>query len=67
MAYTSKFDKFSFDIVLGDAMIYDTSYDPWRLIKVVINENSGDDPVIDVSWTLDCQRLITITHTVRNM
>ncbi|XP_048746898.2 uncharacterized protein LOC125659312 isoform X2 [Ostrea edulis] len=53
----------AFGTVKGDAMIYDTSYDPWRLIKVVINENSGDDPVIDVSWTLDCQRLITITHT----
>ena len=51
--------------VLGDAMIYDTGYDPWRLIKVMVNENRGDDPIIDFSWTMDCQRVITITHSVR--
>lgn len=46
-------------------MIYDTGYDPWRLIKVMVNENRGDDPIIDFSWTMDCQRVITITHSVR--
>ena len=48
-------------------MIYDTGYDPWRLIKVMVNENRGDDPIIDFSWTMDCQRVITITHSVRTM
>lgn len=45
-------------------MIFDTAYDPWRLIKVMVNENSGDDPIVHLSWTMDCQRVITITHSV---
>ncbi|XP_022340987.2 uncharacterized protein LOC111135323 isoform X3 [Crassostrea virginica] len=53
----------AFGSLRGDAMIYDTGYDPWRLIKVMVNENRGDDPIIDFSWTMDCQRVITITHS----
>lgn len=45
-------------------MIFDTAYDPWRLIKVMVNENKGDDPIVNLSWTMDCQRVITITHSV---
>lgn len=47
----------------GDVMIFDTAYDPWRLIKVMVNENKGDDPVVHLSWTMDCQRVVTITHS----
>ncbi|XP_062567851.1 uncharacterized protein LOC134230091 isoform X2 [Saccostrea cucullata] len=47
----------------GDALIYDTEYDPWRMIKVIVNENSGDDPIVDMSWSMDCQRINAISHT----
>lgn len=53
----------AFGSLRGDAMIFDTAYDPWRLIKVMVNENSGDDPIVHLSWTMDCQRVITITHS----
>lgn len=53
----------AFGSLRGDAMIFDTAYDPWRLIKVMVNENKGDDPIVNLSWTMDCQRVITITHS----
>lgn len=35
-------------------MIFDIVYDFWRFIKVMVNENKGDDFIVNLFWIMDC-------------
>ncbi|XP_033760619.1 uncharacterized protein LOC117342547 [Pecten maximus] len=45
----------------GDCMIYDTWTVPWRPIKVIVNNQGGNDPILYIAWSLDNSRVITTT------
>ncbi|XP_021356335.1 uncharacterized protein LOC110452255 isoform X2 [Mizuhopecten yessoensis] len=45
----------------GDCMIYDTWTVPWRPIKVIVNNQGGNDAILYIAWSLDNSRLITTT------
>ncbi|KAL4219974.1 hypothetical protein ACF0H5_020385 [Mactra antiquata] len=44
----------------GDIIIYDILMKPWRPIRVLMYSKKTDDPIIDVTWSLDSSRIVTI-------
>ncbi|KAJ8310245.1 hypothetical protein KUTeg_012110, partial [Tegillarca granosa] len=49
--------------VHGDCLIYDTWMSPWRPVKVVVNDGNKDDTILNIIWSLDSSRLITINQS----
>ncbi|XP_060063880.1 uncharacterized protein LOC132544320 [Ylistrum balloti] len=45
----------------GDCIVYDTWTAPWRPIKVIVNNQKGNDAILYIAWSLDNSRLITTT------
>ncbi|KAK6196120.1 hypothetical protein SNE40_001406 [Patella caerulea] len=48
--------------VHGDIIVYDVRHGPWRAIRVVHNSSNVDDSVIDIAWTLDNSKILTINR-----
>ncbi|XP_041358099.1 uncharacterized protein LOC121374984 [Gigantopelta aegis] len=48
--------------VHGDIVVYDTLMEPWRPIRIIQNTSSYDDSVIDIAWSLDSSRLVSINR-----
>jgi hypothetical protein len=51
-------------IFTGDCIILYTQSDPWRPVRVIVNDSSLDDAVVSISWSLDSSRLITVNKSV---
>ena len=49
----------------GDIVVYDTLMEPWRPMRIVQNTSNYDDSVIDIAWSLDSSRLVSINRNVR--
>ncbi|VDI59935.1 transcriptional repressor NF-X1 [Mytilus galloprovincialis] len=52
-----------FGTVHGDCIIFFTQSNPWRPVRVIVNDSSKDDPIVNISWSLDSSRLITINRS----
>lgn len=52
-----------FGTVHGDCIILYTQSDPWRPVRVIVNDSSLDDAVVSISWSLDSSRLITVNKS----
>ncbi|ESP04900.1 hypothetical protein LOTGIDRAFT_156139 [Lottia gigantea] len=46
--------------VHGDVIVYDVNQEPWRVVRLIHNSSAVDDGVIDIAWTLDNSKLVTI-------
>lgn len=44
----------------GDAVIYDALMAPWRPFRVFFNKGKQKQSMIDISWSLDSSKIITI-------
>lgn len=63
-AAVSPNEKFlAFGTAHGDCVVFYTHSLPWRPIRVIINDSTLDDPVINISWSLDSSRLITVNKS----
>ena len=48
----------------GDIMVYDLSTVPPRPLRAAVNMAGKDDAVVDVAWSLDSARLVSINQAV---
>lgn len=51
-------------VTTGDIIVYDVRYEPWKTTRVVHNSASVDDSTVDLAWSLDATRLISINQGV---
>ncbi|XP_052784238.1 uncharacterized protein LOC128220031 isoform X2 [Mya arenaria] len=49
----------------GDIMVYDLSVEPWRPFRVLTYDDKKDNPVTDISWSLDGTRFTAINSLGR--
>uniref|UniRef100_A0ABM0M4F6 Uncharacterized protein LOC102800471 n=1 Tax=Saccoglossus kowalevskii TaxID=10224 RepID=A0ABM0M4F6_SACKO len=49
--------------VHGDIFVYDLWYDPPRVIRLIHNEGTSGDPVINIVWSMDALQLITLNES----
>nr|KAG5699247.1 hypothetical protein BaRGS_000449 [Batillaria attramentaria] len=48
--------------VHGDVLVYDVRVEPWRVVRVIHNAAGADDNTVDISWSLDGTRLISVNQ-----
>ena len=48
----------------GDLYVYDLTFSPWALLKVVHNYSKQDHTIISISWSLDNTKIITQNNQV---
>ena len=52
-------------LISGDVFVYSYSQKSPIPVRTLQNENTQNDAVIDITWSVDSSRLITINETVR--